>query len=182
MVLTWGTILDETAPKLQSIPKEFVSETGISEQNFSQFLLYSIDQLMKENFRIADDQIPAQKILKKAIAKFNVDLPIETLEEAAFHLLGGSSTDYLKPIPHAVSLLKELKDTGAIIIALSNTAIPLSVLKFILEIHNLNQYFYSIILSSECGWRKPCPRAFEQMENAVAFSSDDFMIFYRQQL
>lgn len=172
-----GTLVDESAPQLHPLPIDFISQIGIDEKTLSQFLLYSIDQLMIENQRIADEQMPAHQILEKAITKFKFNVPIELLETAAWHLLGGATTNYLKPLPNAIEILKDLKENGATIVALSNTAMPLAVLSNIFKVHSINEFFHSVILSSECGWRKPCEKAFEQMEHSIGYTTEDYMIF-----
>ncbi|MEA5504691.1 HAD family hydrolase [Halotia wernerae UHCC 0503] len=172
-----GTLLEEGFPKLHTIPKEISSNAGIEEEVLSQLLLYSMDQLINENQRISDEQIPAKIILEEAINYFKINISIELLEEAAWHLLGENTTSYLKPLPNAHKLLEELKQNGAILIALSNTAIPSSILDRILEVHNMRRYFSYITLSSECGWRKPHIKAFEQMESSINLTFQDSMTF-----
>lgn len=172
-----GTLINEEAPKFHALPEDFIQKTGFNPDQITKLLYFTIDRLMKENERQAEDQIPAKTILETALKELKIQAPVAILEEAAWYLLGGKSTTYLQPLPHAVELLQELKDLGATIVALSNTAIPLSILNRIFKTHKIDAYFKTIVLSSECGWRKPSLKAFEQLEKFISFSADDKMIF-----
>ncbi|BDS11587.1 HAD family hydrolase [Aureispira anguillae] len=172
-----GTLVDEAMPELKALPKALIEKTGMDEKSLTQLLYYGIDQLMKENFRLSDDQIPASTILQNTLDHFKLNISLEILEEVAWQLFGGAETTYLTPLEGARELLKDLKESGGEIIALSNTAIPKSLLNKVFETHQLGGYFDEIILSSECGWRKPSSNVFKQLEETINLTPKDFVLF-----
>ncbi|MCK5241117.1 HAD family hydrolase [bacterium] len=172
-----GTLVEESAPQLHPIPEHIIAQIGLDDKTLSNCLLSVMDLLMKENARKAEDQIPAQKIIEDWLEKSPFNMTVKMLENAAWHMLGANATTYLKPLPFAETLLRKLKDTGTTIVALSNTALPLSILEKIMDVHQLNSYFDAIILSSECGFRKPSPKVFEKMEHSIGYTPEDIMLF-----
>lgn len=172
-----GTLVAEAFPNLHPIPESFASQSGVDQATLTKGLFEVIGSLMQENNRRSSDQVPAREIIERWVARSLAAISADTLERAAWHLLGGDSSTYLTPLPHAVALLRALTGAGATMIALSNTALPVSIVEQIFAVHGIDGYFSAVVLSSECGWRKPSPRAFEALERSIGLTDNDAMVF-----
>lgn len=172
-----GTIVEEANPNnMFAIPSEVLDAKGLDELKAFRILMGIITILMKENTRPSKEQLPATQMIQNYITENNINLTVEDIEELAWHMLGGENCEYLKPLPDAECFLKEIKDVGVDIVALSNTAIPLTLLNSIFRVHNIYDYFNEIILSSECGWRKPSDEIFDVLENKMSIQENDFVL------
>ena len=56
------------------------------------------------------------------------------------------------------------------------TALTLNILNRIFEVHKIKDYFDDIILSSECGFRKPYASIFDFLESKEDIKKEDFTI------
>lgn len=171
-----GTIVDEQNPKMIEIPEEIVSKYQIPIQQVMGLLDGIVMELMQENMKTTIEQKCATTMIDEYLEKKNYPLTVTQIEELAWYMLGGKNSTYLKPLKGAIELLEQVKNTGANIIALSNTALTLNILNRIFEAHNMKEYFKDIILSSECGYRKPYVPIFKVLESSENIQKEDCVI------
>lgn len=171
-----GTIVDESNPEMGAVAEEITMRYGLSAQQAAGLLSGIVMELMQENFKITEEQKCTTAIIEETLNKANSSLTVEQVEELAFHMLGGENCTYLRPLEGASILLEQLQEAGANIIALSNTALTLNILNRIFEVHKIKDYFDDIILSSECGFRKPYASIFDFLESKEDIKKEDFTI------
>ena len=171
-----GTIVEEANPQMGAIPKAVFEAMGLNEQTVMGILSGIITKLTLENLGQSKEQLPATQIIEDYITENCIHLSVKDIEELAWQMLGNDNCEYLKPLPGAEELLKELKDYSVKVVALSNTALPLGLVNRIFKAHKIYDYFDEIILSSECGWRKPSVEIFDVLEQKMKIQENDFVL------
>lgn len=171
-----GTIVDEKNPEFGMISSDVLSEYGISIEQAVPVLSAIVNDLFKENMKPSIEQLTSTSIIEEFLANNNISLSVEQIEKMAWSALGAEKTNYLTPLTGAIEFLKEIKETNADIIALSNTALTLNILNMIFERFDIKKFFKSIILSSECGYKKPATQIYDYLEKNENLVSDDLII------
>ena len=171
-----GTIVDEKNPEMGAITEEITSKYQLSVQQTMGLLSGIVMELMQENMQTTVEQKCATTMIEEFLKHAKCPLTVEQVEEMVWYMLGGEKSTYLKPLEGAVELLEQVKEYGANIIALSNTALTLNILKRIFKVHKIKNIFMDIILSSECGYRKPYDPIFDFMESKENITKNDLVI------
>lgn len=171
-----GTIVDEKNPEMGAISEEITRKYQLSVQQAMGLISGIVMDLMQENMKTTVEQKCATTMIEEFLKKANCPLTVEQVEEMAWYMLGGENSTYLQPLEGAEELLEQISKTGANVVALSNTALTLNILNRIFEVHNIKNRFKDIILSSECGYRKPYAPIFEFLESKENITKDDLVI------
>lgn len=170
------TLVDAAEPDLAANAAQFVAQSG--NPGVIQVIGMVLAQLRAEADGPSLRQRPADQLVAQLLAEHAPDMDAATLYDHAWTLLGGAELTYLAPLPGAVDFLKQARESGAGVVALSNTALPLQLVERIMEHHGVAGYFDRILLSSEIGWKKPAPDAFaaatEGVHGRVIMVGDDF--------
>jgi len=174
-----GTIVDEKEPNFHRLEQKVIDKIcskttnlKILEKSLSEILI----QFNREMAKQSSEQKNSKLIIEEVLKKYNLPLSCEMFEEIAWLYLGGESTSYLKPLPGAIKLLQLLNSENFKVIALSNTTLPLSILKRIFITHKIYNLFSCFILSSECGYKKPGDEIFNHLEKTQNIKQDDHVI------
>lgn len=176
-----GTVLDETPPSFG--PVADASFSAFSAEELMTHTGGLMAYLMREAAREAPDQADVASVVATYREASGCQIPRDDLEECVWRMIGGADTSYLAPIEPAPALLGELKARGVPVVALSNTALPLSLLSRLLDAHGLGGVFDDVVLSSEVGWRKPSPQLVEVVEQRFpAQASDRWLIVGNDEL
>lgn len=157
-----GTVLDETPPSFGPL-----ADASFSTFRADELMAHTaglMAALMKEAGRDAPEQKDVATVIGDYRDSTGCQIPRADLEECVWRMLGGAETRYLAPLDGAAALLEEVAARGVPVVALSNTALPLSLLSRLLDLHGLAGAFDDIVLSSEVGWRKPSPELVEIVE------------------
>ncbi len=174
-----GTIVDETGPCFQKLSQEIIDiicGINIDCNLFENMLQETLIQFNIEISKKGSEQKTSKSIIEEMICKNNLPISVNMFEDVAWHYLGGENTSYLKPLPYATNLLDFLNEEDFKIIALSNTTLPISILKKIFVTHGIYDLFSCFILSSECGYKKPSNEIFNYLEQTQNISPYDYIL------
>lgn len=148
-----GTVLDAAAPEFELLTDDSFSHFAAADLMRHTRELFA--DLMAESTATEPTQRSVEEVYRAYSERTGCDIPRVDIEECAWRMIGGPRTRYLTPLPHAVAALEACRLDGVGLVAMSNTALPSSLLERILSVHGLANAFDAVVLSSEIGWRKP---------------------------
>lgn len=152
--------------------KKIGLETGCYDMIFSEIT----KALYYENQKKTDKQVPTSKIIEGILHKYDICLTTDDVIGLMWQMLGKESCEYLPPLQGVLDLLDDLYEQDIQIYGISNTVLPENLLNPILSRHNMKKYFRRIVLSSECGYRKPSDEFFEILEQYINYQKTDTIV------
>ena len=171
-----GTLLKVDTPHFRQFDEIEKKKVGLKKEDYDIIFAEITETLYHENQKNTYEQIPTYKIVNDILCKYNVCLTVEDVIGLMWKMLGEESCEYLPPIQGVPELLNHLYEQDIQIYGMSNTVLPEKLLDKILEKHDIKKYFKGILLSSECGYRKPCDNFFEILEKYMNCKEKDTIV------
>ncbi|WP_131746505.1 HAD family hydrolase [Frankia sp. Cppng1_Ct_nod] len=172
-----GTLVCEDVPPLTPITESDVAGLGVTSVEFNNHLFALLGMLFEAETAPGERQTPASEIIDGYLAKHLPTCSRAVVEQITWQLVGGDDTRFLVPLPGALELLADLHRAGIQIVALSNSSLPLSFVRRVLDASGILAFLTMVVLSSECGWRKPSPEAFACLVREAGIDAADTVVF-----
>ena len=171
-----GTLLKLNTPHFTHLSKMEQKKIGLETGCYDMIFSEITKALYYENQKKADKQVPTSKSIEGILHKYDICLTTDDVIGLMWQMLGKESCEYLPPLQGVLDLLDDLYEQDIQIYGISNTVLPENLLNPILSRHNMKKYFRRIVLSSECGYRKPSDEFFEILEQYINYQKTDTIV------
>ncbi|MGW4365717.1 HAD family hydrolase [Nocardia takedensis] len=172
-----GTLLRTAVPEFTPLAPADTAPFGLEPVEAQRHLLALFEQLAATEYEPGEHQTLASVVIEEYRAKNELRCTAVDLENLTIQLVGGRRTEMLTPLAGAPDLLRALREREVPTFALSNTGLPGGLVRRLLEHHGMRPLLGPVVLSSECGRRKPTSAAFDLAETVGGVAPGDGVIF-----